>query len=966
MVVLIVLILCTCGGGGGGSADTSSSGGVTASSGTALGINGAGEVEKNAGSWSATIVTPAISLESGKSISVTVDLTLISGVVEALLRKNNKLDKIVLLLTAERMFDGNGWQHRHSDEGMSTILTPTGVPIFGGSHGAISPRFNNYPFRTPIDELVELPLPGIANLQTIRFQLNARVMQGIPPGFYRLRANFGVRANYSSTSNPNNYYYYDLHYSNFTRHTFHDGSYAYSSPLLPASGTDASGKYIDATAIKARIPWVILTAYNSNGYSGVVCDEDSTRFALGQFSIMHDEIVLPKVSPAGYSYSYNLEPFFPFEYTFYPRDNIDWDWTTGALSYEITNPDGTLTSQPATPIVGKSASRIGPTTNNTAFTSWRPPMYGQYKVKLTGWMQDKNGRRYEGGGTYQFWIARRLTMATATFQGMAYPVGYSYGRDISFSPAVPAEVEITATLYPDSDPAQAVVVKSTGTATAGGVFGVAQGMKTLPLSSPGEYAGTVFARYTDVSGDLWICVMRHAGVVYPANSTIVARGKKLRINNAYVDRGDTNSEGYYNSATDYKMPHINFPYNPGDLLLMASENQGYNKIVPVLIYENKDAAGAWDSSLDSTGLTNLHMQTSNGLSPHMFPEYITAKQYYYAAAPRPGFMSRFLVADSLVRAPYWPTSPNNFGYQAGSSHNGDQPGDLYRFIGGIVRQEPGQAPAYAGYISSGAILRKGTNNNRIVAPGSVDIIGPKGENARFFLTPGFRPGMTYPLGANWRPALQIDPLLPVSISLTLTYPDGTVKTDSGTANVSDGTWAGQTQVLNQPGVYRCNVSATWNGYSGTIPGLPAEGGMFFVLGGTKPAGAQGLIVDRSKETIISLSSQLKIEGRSTASVVYYALIMPGAVISQGQVSVVNGQFTIVLDPGAINSSTPIYDLINYVSGLLWGSQPSSDQWMTTRKILHLTLFSKEMHTDGTEFWDFHRVITRGTTVLSVK
>lgn len=77
MVVLIVLILCTCGGGGGGSADTSSSGGVTASSGTALGINGAGEVEKNAGSWSATIVTPAISLESGKSISVTVDLTLI-------------------------------------------------------------------------------------------------------------------------------------------------------------------------------------------------------------------------------------------------------------------------------------------------------------------------------------------------------------------------------------------------------------------------------------------------------------------------------------------------------------------------------------------------------------------------------------------------------------------------------------------------------------------------------------------------------------------------------------------------------------------------------------------------------------------------------------------------------------------------------------------------------------------------
>ena len=34
-----------------------------------------------------------------------------------------------------------------------------------------------------------------------------------------------------------------------------------------------------------------------------------------------------------------------------------------------------------------------------------------------------------------------MTMATATFQGMAYPVGNRYGRDIGFAPAVPADVE---------------------------------------------------------------------------------------------------------------------------------------------------------------------------------------------------------------------------------------------------------------------------------------------------------------------------------------------------------------------------------------------------------------------------------------------------------------------------------------------------------------------------------------------
>lgn len=962
------LLLTSCGGGGGGGG----SGAGPISFGTALGLNANGEIQKNAGSWYATISTTATTLQGGQSLPVTVDLTLGENVLQALAEQDklswaadtkngHKLDKVVLLLTAERVFDGNGWQHRGSDEGMSTLLTPTGLPIQGGSQGAITNRFNNYPFRTPVDELVELPLPqDLYNSTSVKFQLNANIMQDLPPGLYRLRANFGIRA-----THYNKPYYYDLHYNNITRNPFHDGSYSFSSTLLPASGKDVAGKSIDATAIQARIPWTILNGYNSNGYSGVVAEEDRTRFALGQLSLIQDDVVLPRYYTGGnYAISYNLEPTFPFE-TYYSRDAIDWDWGKGELSLEITNPDGSKTSQPATPITGKSTSRTGPTTGKPAFTAWKPPMYGQYTVQIKGWMQDVNGRRYEGGGSYKFWIARRLTMATATFPGMAYQVGYQYGRDISFSPPVPAEVEITATLYPNSDPAQAAIVTSKGTANAGGVFGVAQGMKQLPLSAAGEYSGKIFAKYTDKDGELWVCTMRHAGIVFPADSPIVARGKKLRINNAYVDRGDTNSEGYYNSGADYKMPHIAFPYNPGDLLLMASENQGYNKIEPVLIYEDKGASPTWDSKLDDIGTTNLAMQTSNGLSPHMFPEYVTAKQYYYAAAPRPGFMARFIVGDSTTRAPYWPTSPNDFGGQAGSSYNGDQPGDLYRFIGGVVRQESGKSPTYAGYLASGAILPKGTNNNRVVAPGTADIVGSKGEKARIFLTPSFRPGMVYMQGTTWRPALQVDPMLPVAISLTLTYPDGSSVTDSGTASVADGSWTGAAQTLSQPGVYRVQVSASWNGHTGTIPGLPANGGEFYVLG-TKPAGAQGLTVDRSKESIFSLSDKLKIEGSSTGTTVNYALIMPGAVIAQGTAPVVNGKFLIEIDPGEINRSTPIYDLINKVSGLFWWKQSSADQWKTTRKILHLSLFSKETAQDGTQYWDFHRIITRGTTVMSVK
>jgi hypothetical protein len=92
-------------------------------------------------------------------------------------------------------------------------------------------------------------------------------------------------------------------------------------------------------------------------------------------------------------------------------------------------------------------------------------------VKETGWIEDAWGNKYQGGGTYHFWIANRMTLATATFQGMPYPIGSVYGRDIAFAPAVPANVTVTVTLYPNSDPSKAQTATWSGTANAGGVFG---------------------------------------------------------------------------------------------------------------------------------------------------------------------------------------------------------------------------------------------------------------------------------------------------------------------------------------------------------------------------------------------------------------------------------------------------------------------------------------------------------------
>jgi len=45
-----------------------------------------------------------------------------------------------------------------------------------------------------------------------------------------------------------------------------------------------------------------------------------------------------------------------------------------------------------------------------------------------------------------------------------------------------------------------------------------------------------------------------------------------------------------------------------------------------------------DAQLNTIGASNLQLKTSNGYSPHMFPEFITDWAYYYGSGARPGFV----------------------------------------------------------------------------------------------------------------------------------------------------------------------------------------------------------------------------------------------------------------------------------------------------------------------------------------
>ena len=105
-----------------------------------------------------------------------------------------KADSFILLITAERTFDAAGRLRLPSDQYMSTLITPTGLPIEGGQQGAVTTRFGG-PWKTLFDQFLKAPVAvlGIApGGDRVAFHGSAKLPDDLPPGIYRLRLDYGV------------------------------------------------------------------------------------------------------------------------------------------------------------------------------------------------------------------------------------------------------------------------------------------------------------------------------------------------------------------------------------------------------------------------------------------------------------------------------------------------------------------------------------------------------------------------------------------------------------------------------------------------------------------------------------------------------------------------------------------------------------------------------------------------------
>jgi hypothetical protein len=220
------------------------------------------------------------------------------------------------------------------------------------------------------------------------------------------------------------------------------------------------------------------------------------------------------------------------------------------------------------------------------------------------------------------------------------------------------------------------------------------------------------------------------------------------------------------------------------------------------------------------------------------------------------------------------------------------------------------------------------------------------------LTP-VRPGMVYTVGTTFGGVLQIDPVVPCNVQFTLTAPNGTTFTTTGVGDQYGYFIATDKWTLDQAGLWKYHVDATWNGYKGKVPGLPDDGGWIYVLeNGAAPAG--GLNLNLPAVKTFSPTSGLTITGNTTATQVYYAAIIPGAVLEEGTIQAQNGAFTYTFDPQRMADKIKTYDIVNQVSGRA-----------EIGRVVHLTFFSQEQGPDGV-YHSFARVVLRGTTAVYIK
>lgn len=739
-------------------------------------------------------------------------------------------------------------------------------------------------------------------------------------------------------------------------------------------------------AAPPRIPWELFTNELINGQRGVVAMQDKGRHTLvTRVTTPGNLPVIPPVDErSGQTISYHLEPGATWlsntDRRLAPAPFIPLDLPSGFMTIEILKPDGAVDTLGPAPIQG-SLVRTPTLPDGSEFAGGTGQIddifnlynyeqafeyefiqQGLHTISLHGVINDVFGNPYTLESTYEVMIANVLDVDPNILPTTPFTVGDFFSAGVHLYPPVPAQVTISLTHMPDSDPEQAQVMEISGQANRAGYFQAAHGEEFF-LDSQGEFRVDIQAEYHAPDGEVWFGAMTWGGVVAGDQASLVAHGR--RGMDYQSDTIDDMPAWFRNQDLPPEKLYLEnyYPFFIGDIhwgdqtpdqpwlgdsihSIITFEDTTSQKIFYDLIrdhYPRAINAFRWpplDTSI--TGLDKriaineapLFITTSTGVNPELRPENIDLWGYWYGSSQRPDVRVREIISEDNMGTAYWRFN-DTYNYQIGEPADGDQPGDIKWEFGGVVLRNTSEAnpvKEYAIYSSFWVLLPIGCDDYgcaRVTPPfrgsGALNggpIMTLKGEEIDIlFLPKCIRPGDILNIGEPIAFCGHVGPPLDSRVDVTITSPGGNKHTESWHANkigwLYDPTFD---FTANEPGNWTVDIfvehdrpylptGITPQNYNtGTVLGTAGQFTFFVVeqdaphLTITEP---QPGFLDWAGPDTLSRIEPIVIKGVSPAEmdILYYSVYDKGIVLDQGTIEPdPSGSFTFTYDARVLHET----------------------------------------------------------------
>jgi len=746
---------------------------------------------------------------------------------------------------------------------------PVGSENFSGSNRLTPSGFPIRSAERPLYDLgIEVPVTDLRHREgrTLEGQLaiSGQVPEDVPPGIYRpvlrmLCSGVPTTTEWLSGKTLENY-----------RTFLHDEA---ALPPVVIHTAESDGA---SAAARRHLIWRLLRDTPVQGTRGTSAREDRDLFQAASFIVTQGAPhAVPLVDArGGERVTYRLEPFLPM-ISYSERRTpapplIPFELPGGRLCVVIREPDGGIRDLGCDPFsqsfLRTITTRAGEELNSNSVQladvyslmtgsdrfRIRFEQYGHHVITMTGTVKDIWGATYEGGGTYDVWVAHPLDVDPGVLPMAPLAVGDALNPAVQVYPRVPAQVDVTATLYPDSDPARAVSHTVSGRANLYGFFGGGSGESgsppALPLTAPGEYRVDLTAVYTDAAGEVYLGAMTWGSVVMtpPDEAQLRAHGQRgvdvwdgvapqwilfneLCVPNAHLYNPYHNGDIVWSRTSDVACS--------GDSLIIAATMEDTLGAIASSIRERYDRMGPiiygpwvdFDTRIN-VGQIPTFSSTSSGLAPLMAQDDQDQICYSYQSSQRPGVRVREDVTESGHQGcGYW-RFDDLYDYQLGVGIEGDLPNDVkFQYVGIVFRDlESGHAE----YLGQGTgwvhLSDHDPLGSRVMPPfagpgngGWPTEGGPimtlQGEDVHIFILPtGVRPGAVLEVGNTFRFAGHVMPTLDSRVTATVTAPSGDPHLIDGRANrVGIFYDPGDDFVVDEPGLWSVDVRVWHDGQIGS-------------------------------------------------------------------------------------------------------------------------------------------------------